>query len=134
MKERQTPARDIGVYNAYSEDGWNDELLVGARESEPEAQIEALIRDAQVEIKEGEELSTANKKEVERPYPRITEADKIGDVRSLNRLLQRTLYLLVKSDKNDRWAFPSSLLTGKESLHTVCLLSIHQHNPNSPAE
>ncbi len=134
MKERQTPARDIGVYNAYSEDGWNDELLVGARESEPEAQIEALIRDAQVEIKEGEELSTANKKEVERPYPRITEADKIGDVRSLNRLLQRTLYLLVKSDKNDRWAFPSSFLTGKESLHTVCLLSIHQNNPNSPAE
>lgn len=119
IKERQTPARDIGVYNAYSEDGWNDEVLVGARESEPEEQVEALIKDAQVEVKEGEESSVVKKQEVERPYPRVTDADKTGDVKSLNRLLQRTLYLLVKTEKNKRWRFPSSFMEGKESLHTV---------------
>lgn len=119
IKERQTPARDIGVYNAYSEDGWNDEVLVGARESEPEEQVEALIKDAQVEVKEGEESSVVKKQEVERPYPRVTDADKPGDVKSLNRLLQRTLYLLVKTEKNKRWGFPSSFMEGKESLHTV---------------
>ena len=72
-----------------------------------------------MELTEGDEASTAKKHEVERPYPRVTEADKNGDVRSLNRLLQRTLYLLVKSEKNGRWGFPSSFLMGKESLHTV---------------
>lgn len=72
-----------------------------------------------MEVKEGEEGAVAKMQEVERPYPRVTDADKTGDVKSLNRLLQRTLYLLVKQQNDKRWRFPSSFMEGKESLHTV---------------
>lgn len=109
FKERQTPARDIGVYNAYSKEGWNDELLVGAEESEPEKQLEALLKDADTE-----------KEKVERPMPRETEADRTGDTKSLNRKLARSLYLLVES-KQGGWEFPSASLTVKENLHQVCI-------------
>ncbi|KAL8974059.1 MAG: hypothetical protein Q9197_001698 [Variospora fuerteventurae] len=124
MKERQTPARDIGRYNAYSrEAGWNDELLVGARESEPEEQVEALLKDAEVEVQkeegeDGEEGSQVVKEAVAKPLPRVTEADRAGDRRSLDRLLQRTLYLVVRR-RDGRWWFPSDGLVGKESLHTA---------------
>lgn len=133
MRERKTPARDIGVYNAYDkETGWFDELLVGAKESEPEHQIEALVQDAESEMKLKEELAggreeeevkgagTGNKKhiqKIERPLPRLTEADKAGDLKSLDRALTRTLYLLVKG--GGKWGFPTSGLEGRESLHTV---------------
>lgn len=134
MQERQTPARDIGDYNAYSKDlGWNDELLVGASESEPEAQLESLLRDAELESKPGDQDAklgehevveeTAGKKQkqkVEKPMPRVTEADRVGDFQSLNRALTRTLYLLVKGQGTKaRWGFPSSFVEVKETLNTV---------------
>ena len=117
IRDRQTPARDIGIYNAYSEEGWNDELLVGAKESEPIEQVEALLRDAEVLGIEGEE-GEMKKEIIEKPMPRLTEADRTEDVKSLNRALQRTLYLLVKNGEG-RWGFPNSELVGKESLHMV---------------
>lgn len=112
LQERQTPARDIGKYAAYSKEAWNDELLVGARESEPEAIVDALFE-------EGEEGPTDDSKRepAEKPMPRVTEADREGDQKSLNRSLQRTLYLLVR--KGDYWAFPSGGLQGKEPLREV---------------
>jgi large subunit ribosomal protein L46 len=55
---------------------------------------------------------------VERPMPRVTEADKKGDERSLDRRLDRTLYLLVKGSEG-RWEFPASALIGRENLHEV---------------
>ncbi|KAI9824506.1 MAG: hypothetical protein M1819_000861 [Sarea resinae] len=116
MKERQTPARDIGVYNPYSVDGWNDELLVGAQESEPEHQAEALLKDAEVPGVGSGEMGEANREQVERPMPRVTEADKKNDLRSMDRMLQRSLYLLVKS-KQGKWTFPNAQLIGKENLH-----------------
>lgn len=103
------------MYNAYNKEGWNDEILVGATESEPEAMVEALVKDAQVE---SEEDGPAKKEKVEKPLPRITEPDKTGDVRSLNRALSRTLYLVVKGSKGV-WGFPSGVLEGKESLQRV---------------
>lgn len=123
IKERQTPARDIGRYNAYAKEGWNDELLMGARESEPEEQVEALLRDAEVEVPrgEGEEGAEVKKEVVAKPMPRVTEADRVGDTKSLDRLLQRTLYLVVRKG-DGRWWFPSDGLVGKESLHTVTSL------------
>ncbi|KAL8807804.1 MAG: hypothetical protein Q9182_000453 [Xanthomendoza sp. 2 TL-2023] len=119
IRERLTPARDIGVYNAYAKEGWNDEVLVGAKESEPEVQVEALLRDAEVEGVKGEEGEEVKKLEVERPMPRVTEADRVGDRKSLDRLLQRTLYLVVREGEGGRWWFPNDLLVGKESLHTA---------------
>lgn len=127
IKERQTAARDIGVYNAYSEEGWNDELLVGAKESETQEQIDALVREAQIESELGEEGEGMVKKEkaVEKPMPRVTEADTARDLKSLNRALTQTLYLVVKSGKDGkdggRWGFPSSVMKGRESLHTVSI-------------
>ena len=119
IKERLTPARDIGVYNAYAKEGWNDEVLVGANESEPDVQVDALLKDAEVEGLTGEEGQEVKKHEVEKPMPRITEADRIGDTKSLDRNLQRTLYLVVREGKEGKWWFPNDVLVGKESLHTV---------------
>ncbi|KAK2879518.1 hypothetical protein FQN49_000792 [Arthroderma sp. PD_2] len=124
FKDRQTPARDIGKYNAYADTAWNDELLVGATESEPQSQVEALVRDAEgfsVSESEGE----ARHDEVPKPLPRITEADKINDEKSLDRALQRTLYLLVKV-KQGYWKFPSVTLDVKEDVRTGAERSLLQ--------
>lgn len=131
MKQRLTPARDIGRYKGYGEEAWNDELLVGAPESDFHWQVERLIEDAEttgVEDQPTEDVnevvaSLRSKKQVEqevieRPMPRVTEADEKKDVKSLNRLLQRTLYLLVK-DKEGQWMFPQDRLN-KETLKEVC--------------
>ena len=121
MKERKTPARDIGAYNAYGDEGWNDELLVGDRVSEPEEQVEKLLRDAEVEVKERDiqgEGKVVKREEVERPMPRVTEADKARDMKSLNRVLQKTLYLVVSKGEG-QWGFPTAELSKRESLHTV---------------
>lgn len=117
-KERLTPSRDIGKYNAYSPDAWNDELLVGAVESEPDHQVEMLLRDAEVVTTASSEGSTTKKVDIERPAPRVTEADKKNDHKSLDRLLQRTLYLLVQT-KEGYWKFPSSPVGLEENLRSV---------------
>ncbi|KAJ1962078.1 hypothetical protein GGI12_002861 [Dipsacomyces acuminosporus] len=49
-------------------------------------------------------------------HPRETEADVKGDVKSLERKLDRTLYLLVK-DKAGSWALPQGEIEGEELLH-----------------
>ncbi|KAJ2610664.1 hypothetical protein H4S08_003501 [Coemansia sp. RSA 1365] len=48
--------------------------------------------------------------------PRETAADAAGDVRSLERKLERTLYLIVK-DKSGQWVFPQGEVQEKELLH-----------------
>jgi large subunit ribosomal protein L46 len=107
--ERLTPAKDIGVYNAYGETSWNDELLIGAKESELETQLESLLKDAEVPGVESDGMG---------PMPRVTKADREGDEKSLDRKLNRTLYLLVRGSEG-RWSFPVSALLGKENLHEV---------------
>jgi large subunit ribosomal protein L46 len=124
IKERKTPARDIGPYEAYGKDRWHDEVHVGAALSEPEHQMEELLKDEENTFK-GEqieiEVEDAVKEEEQaalRPRPRVTEADAIGDVKSLNRMLQRTLYLLVLGE-DGQWRFPTAQLVGKENLKNV---------------
>jgi len=135
MRERKTPARDIGKYHAYGKEGWSDEVLVGAMESEPEEQVAALIQDAEGFLRKEEGdgevgaevgggglggLQVKEEEEIQRPLPRVGEADRVGDERSLSRKMERTLYLLVKSEgEEERWGFPTGWLGGKESLHTV---------------
>ena len=123
IKERKTAARDIGAYSAYGDEGWNDELLVGDDVSEPQGQIERLVKDAEVEVKEknvqgGAEM--VKKENLEKPLPRLTAADQINDLTSLSRRLQDTLYLVVSRGK-EQWSLPNSILEKKESLHTVGL-------------
>lgn len=138
---RKAAAKDIGVYTAYGDEAWNDELLVADKTSEPANQVEALIRDAEgkeiVEAKlvgdaEGGEAVTGDAKQgegqrkevgegtVPRPAPRMTDADKANDMKSLSRKLDRSLYLLVKS-KDGRWRFPEDRVYGRENLHQVSI-------------
>ncbi|KAF2423737.1 putative 54S ribosomal protein L17, mitochondrial [Tothia fuscella] len=121
IKSRLTPARDIGRYNPYLDDGWNDEVLVGAQESEPEDVMEKLLGDVEVPVVnkfQGEQEQEKGRGDAvaARPAARETEADRTGDLRSLDRALERTLYLVVRDGKG-RWGFPSDVLVGKESLH-----------------
>jgi large subunit ribosomal protein L46 len=123
IQERKTAARDIGSYDAYGNEGWNDEVLVGAPETEPDHQMEALLRDAQPDSEspttDGQGPQPKSQEaSIPRPMPRITEADKKGDQKSLNRLLQRSLYLLVQNPEG-RWAFPSAPLEDREYLRQV---------------
>ncbi|EME45557.1 hypothetical protein DOTSEDRAFT_71307 [Dothistroma septosporum NZE10] len=131
-------ARDVGLYNAYDEEGWNDEVLVGSRLGEPDEVAERLIRDAEgkdiveaklqgdadagkLEIsgdpKAGEGVrKPVGESAVERPVARATDADQKNDTWSLNRRLDRSLYLLVKR-KDGQWRFPEDRVYGRENLH-----------------
>lgn len=132
IKERRTPARDIGRYTGYGEEAWNDELILGERTSEPEAQLQSLLIDA-----EDKDVSRAvgrgDKRElsIEKPLSRATDADASQDLESLNRSLTRTLYLVVSKKANiggaSQWGFPTCELCENESLHMVS----HSLGPSS---
>ncbi|KAL5336372.1 ribonuclease H-like domain-containing protein [Aspergillus crustosus] len=124
IRERQTPARDVGKYNAYSKDAWNDELLVGAPESEPEHIVETLISDAESTANNTSQ-DTSKQEQIPRPHPRVTEADQKGDTHSLDRALQRTLYLLVQS-KEGYWKLPSSPVATDETLRLAAERTLEQ--------
>ncbi|KAL4903274.1 hypothetical protein BDW74DRAFT_169153 [Aspergillus multicolor] len=124
VRERQTAARDIGKYNAYGQEAWNDELLVGAKESEPEYITEALISDAESTANNTSQ-DTSKQESIPRPHPRVTEADKKGDTKSLDRALQRTLYLLVQS-KEGYWKFPSSPIAADETVRLAAERTLDQ--------
>lgn len=52
-----------------------------------------------------------------KPASRITEADLSNDHRSLNRKLPRSLFLMVKRNRNNHsWQFPQGQLRGEENL------------------
>lgn len=141
---RGVAARDVGSYNAYADDGWNDEVLVGSRLSEPEDIVEKLIRDAegkdieeaepQGDAETGGEAVSGDAKAgegvrrpvgavaVERPLPRVTQADKNGDMQSLARALDQSLYLVVKN-KDGNWRFPEDRVLGRENLYQVCVFT-----------
>ena len=118
IKARMTPARDIGIYYAYGKDKWNDELLLNAKESEPEHQVNALLEDARPVENDVNEDAAIKDKGIESPTPRVTNADKASDEQSLNRLLDRSLHLLVK-DAQSNWRLPSDVITVEENLHQV---------------
>ncbi|SJX65556.1 related to MRPL17-mitochondrial ribosomal protein, large subunit [Sporisorium reilianum f. sp. reilianum] len=64
-----------------------------------------------------------------RPLPRTTQADASNDVRSLERKLDRTLYLVVKQKSAKgaaAWRFPAKALTNikRENLHDVAPASV----------
>ncbi|KAJ1978698.1 hypothetical protein H4R33_005916 [Dimargaris cristalligena] len=54
--------------------------------------------------------------------PRITQADKDGDLKSLDRALDQSLYLLVKKPRQENaWQFPQGGHEGLEFLHRTAL-------------
>lgn len=141
QKIRKAAGRDVGVYSGYGPEAWNDEVLVGDTTAEYSSQVDALIRDAEgSDIVEGQPVGdaetgglevTGNEKEgegvrkpvgqevaVEKPLPRTTEADEKNDVRSLDRKLDRSVYLLIKN-KDGKWRFPEDRVYGRENLSQV---------------
>ena len=113
-------ARDVGAYNAYSDEGWNDEVLTGNQDGKPEQIAKKLIDEegrAAEFTTEGGDVALAGLK-------RTTLADEKNDQKSLERSLSRTLYLLVKTRategrKENYWAFPAAPMVGKEGLQEV---------------
>lgn len=114
--------RDIGKYNPYDKEGWNDEVLLNDESGQPKRILEQLIEEegrAEEFVGEKGDIRLAGLR-------RTTDADQSNDQKSLERNLSRTLYLLVKNKpkskdvpENTLWQFPSGSLDGKESLKEV---------------
>lgn len=110
--------RDIGPYNAYTPDSWNDEVLVGEEVGTPEKVMRSLVEE---EGRKDEFVGQSGLMDTA-GLRRRTDADEKNDTKSLQRSLERTLYLLVRSRKEgerDQWTFPTGDLEGKEGLHHV---------------
>jgi large subunit ribosomal protein L46 len=136
VKERQgTVAKELGNYHGKSAWAWNDEIKVGDTLSSQESLIGSLLKDAQLRVSDDAELiPEEDVVPIEPPPSRVTEADEKGDVRRLDRKLDRTLYLVVKG--KDGWAFPADVIPEGENLHQVCtrvrLRSFLLPNPPPP--
>lgn len=116
-------ARDVGAYNAYDKEGWNDEVLTGSEDGKPEEIVKTLIDEegrASEFTTEGGDLALAGLR-------RTTVADENKDQKSLERSLSRTLYLLIKTKlpggkEGGYWGFPTAAVVEKEGLKEVCKL------------
>ncbi|APA15002.1 hypothetical protein sscle_14g097720 [Sclerotinia sclerotiorum 1980 UF-70] len=119
VKERNgVAARDIGGYRAYGDEGWNDEVIIGGKDSkvgEWENIAGKLVEEGMGE--EGERV-------------KLEKRDGVEDKKSLARKLEETVYLVVKgkgkgTDKEgkeidvDVWEFPKGDMVGNEVLHTA---------------
>lgn len=127
-----TMERGIGRVTRSGKWAWDDELLAGGQGeklADPAALREALYTDAESRVSEdGERLSFEDRLRVERPFPRRTEADRTGDVRRLDRALDRTLYLVVKKNGDQLFRFPQDDVWPDEGLHEVCAPWSHSHS------
>lgn len=121
-----TMERGIGRVTRSGKWAWDDELLSGGQGealADSAALREALYTDAESRVSEdGERLSFEDRVRIDRPQPRRTEADRAGDVRRLDRALDRTLYLVVRKD--GLWRFPQDDVWPDEGLHEVCFSSL----------
>ncbi|SPO01019.1 related to MRPL17 - mitochondrial ribosomal protein, large subunit [Cephalotrichum gorgonifer] len=118
LRERNgVVAREVGQYNGRSSTAWDDEVRVGDNVSDPELLREILLKDAEARVSEdAEEIPLEERVPVERPQPRVTQADKSGDVKRLDRQLERTLYLVVQGEEG-KWEFPTAPVSTDEALH-----------------
>lgn len=105
---------------AYGDEGWNDEVMIGAEEE----------KVAEWEDIAGRLVSDGTTEEEEKIVLESREGVK-GDKRSLARCLDETVYLVVKGKGKgtnregeiievDVWEFPRGDLKGNEMLHSVC--------------
>ncbi|KAI5956506.1 hypothetical protein KGF54_000981 [Candida jiufengensis] len=73
----------------------------------------------------GQDQSNIKENEISRkivPNSRITEADKLNDLKSLERKLNRTLYLIIKNKSENQWKLPN--FNQEES--STSLLPLHE--------
>ncbi|KAJ6446443.1 50S ribosomal subunit L30 [Purpureocillium lavendulum] len=118
VREREgAVAKELGVYHGKSARAWDDELKVGDALSSQDSMLDSLLRDAEARVSDDAEvIAPEDVVPVERPVARETEADRKGDVRRLDRQLDRTLYLVVKG-KDGSWGFPADVVPKNENLH-----------------
>lgn len=118
------------MYNGKSSAAWQDELKVGDTLSTEDHMLKSLLKDAEARVSDDAELiPESDVVPVELPGGRETEADRTGDVRRLDRQLERTLYLVVKG-KNG-WVFPSDIVPAGENLHEVSIAMPNTTTKNS---
>ncbi|KAI9903346.1 hypothetical protein N3K66_002698 [Trichothecium roseum] len=116
-ERRGAVARELGAYHGKSSAAWDDELLVGDTLSAQESVVDSLLRDAAVRVSDDAEVIPAEDvRPVVLPGGRESGADAEGDVRRLDRAMDRTLYLVVKG-ADGAWGFPSGKITRDENLH-----------------
>jgi large subunit ribosomal protein L46 len=120
VKDRKgTVAKELGQYHGKQRRAWDDEVKVGDSISSQENIQNVLLKDAEMRISEdAEEIAEEDRVPVEQPLPRESEADRTGDLRRLDRKLDRTLYLVVKDD-HGAWGFPNTTVPTDENLHEV---------------
>lgn len=111
-------AKELGTYNGKSTIAWQDELKVGDDTSSEEHLLKSLLKDAEMRVSDDAEvIPKGDVQPVTLPSGRETEADRKGDVKRLDRALDRTLYLVVKG--KDGWAFPADAIPVGENVHEV---------------
>jgi large subunit ribosomal protein L46 len=119
------PARDVGKYNAYGPDNWHDEVLVGDSSGERDTVLTSLV----AEEGRGAEFAGESGSTETAGLRRETDADRNNDQQSLERQLQRTLYLLVKEKGRDgkrgNWILPSGVVASKEGIAEVSSGMLH---------
>lgn len=62
-----------------------------------------------------------------RPNPRITDADRTNDTKSLHRALNRPLYLIVKKHGSETWSLPSAEWAKNETMRETAERMAKQH-------
>lgn len=124
-------ARDLGQYNAYTKESWNDEVLVGDKTARPQKIVELLVEE---EGRQSEFIGEDGDPKLA-GLKRTTDADLAQNQKSLERSLSRTLYLLVRNKATSKdqnaatsWRFPSGDVEGKEGLKEVCLRLKRSHH------
>ncbi|KAK5990178.1 YmL17/YmL30-like protein [Cladobotryum mycophilum] len=126
VKERGgTVAKELGTYHGKSAKAWDDELRVGDELSSQDNVLNSLLKDAEARVSDDAEvIAPEDVVPVERPVERVTEADKKGDVKRLDRAMDRTLYLVVKG--KDGWGFPADVIPADENLHECAQRALDQ--------
>lgn len=120
-----TVAKELGVYHGKASQGWDDELKVGDERSGHANVYGSLLKDAEMRVSDDAEvIPEEDRVPAEKPAERISEADRKGDAKRLDRAMDKTLYLVVKG-KDGQWGFPSAPLSTEQNLHEVsggCML------------
>lgn len=103
------------AYTGFGGSSWKDELTTSEGLQHEEDNGWARLRETTVTKEDvgDEEGVVREEKVVEKPLPRRVKADEEGDLKSLDREGERTLFLVVKGESGE-WEFPRSGLVEKK--------------------
>ncbi|KAI9485840.1 MAG: 39S mitochondrial ribosomal protein L46-domain-containing protein [Benjaminiella poitrasii] len=118
QESTSTPTEFYFKKGSVAERRWkNEEEARRKAMDDPSTSLTEALEQSQANWeKENENLASTNKAEL---LDRVTKADRENDTKSLDRALQRTLYLVVKNsnDPANPWQFPEGPVDASEYLH-----------------